>query len=98
MTETAQTKKPKNSGRAKGTPNKVSKELKAVIKDFIEVQLEDLTQKKKWDNLDVETKWNVILKMATFVIPKKQEQSFDEATLNNLKSATDKINDIFNKK
>ncbi|MCL1867590.1 MAG: hypothetical protein FWF72_01390 [Paludibacter sp.] len=83
----------KTGGRAKGTPNKITKQLRAEFEDFIAEVLPDL--KTNWKNLDDETKWNILLKMSNFVIPKKQENEISFDNVLKFKESQEKINQLF---
>jgi hypothetical protein len=58
----------KYGGRKKGTPNKVTKELRSVLKDFMFDELEVL--KERLDELDTKERVYVLIKLMPFVMPK----------------------------
>jgi len=83
----------KTGGRRKGTPNKITKHLRGQYEDFINDKLPLLTQ--TWDDLDDSDKWNIIIKMSSFVIPKKIENEVSIDDIRKIKESQDKINEMF---
>lgn len=83
----------KAGGRAKGTPNKVSKEIKEKIKIFIEGNFDDFT--KMWKDIPNSNpvKYNTFLALLRFVVPPataeietddKERQSAIQKSINDL--------------
>jgi hypothetical protein len=58
----------KTGGRTAGTPNKLTKELRTVLKDFIFDELEALPA--KLDELDTKDRIEIIIKIMPYVLPK----------------------------
>jgi len=56
------------NGRPAGTPNKLTKELRTVLKDFIFDELEALPA--KLDELDTKDRIEIIIKIMPYVLPK----------------------------
>ena len=55
-------------GRPAGTPNKLTKELRTVLKNFIFQELEALPA--KLDELDTKDRIEIIIKIMPYVVPK----------------------------
>jgi hypothetical protein len=74
-------KRVKTGGRAKGTPNKVTTEIKDVFKEIIECNLSqietDIMELSPKDRIDV------ILKLSEYVLPKLQRSSIEMERENN---------------
>jgi predicted lipase len=74
-------KRVKTGGRAKGTPNKVTTEIKDVFKQIIECNLSqietDIMELNPKDRIDV------ILKLSEYVLPKLQRSSIEMERENN---------------
>jgi 23S rRNA C2498 (ribose-2'-O)-methylase RlmM len=58
----------KYGGRKKGTPNKVTKELRSVLKDLMFEEFEVL--REKLDELDTRDRIEVVIKMMPYIMPK----------------------------
>ena len=86
-------KKSKTGGRKKGTPNKITKHLRGQYEDFIIEKLPELTQ--TWDTLEDSDKWNIIIKMSSFVIPKKIENDVNVDNISNKLKSMEQINNMF---
>lgn len=61
----------KTGGREKGIPNKVTKELRQVVKDLIDNEME--TIEERLDTLPNKDRLELIVKLMAFVMPKYQE-------------------------
>jgi predicted lipase len=74
-------KRVKTGGRAKGTPNKITTEIKDVFKQIIECNLSqietDIMELNPKDRIDV------ILKLSEYVLPKLQRSSIEMERENN---------------
>ena len=95
MKKETKTKKVKTGGRKKGTPNKVTKHLRGQYEDFINQKLPEL--EKTWDTLEESDKWSILLKMSSFVIPKKIENDFNIDGIAAKLQSMEKINSMFKK-
>jgi len=58
----------KFGGRQKGTPNRLTRELRAVLKDLIHKELETLQE--RLDHLDPKERLEVLVKLLPYVLPK----------------------------
>lgn len=58
----------KFGGRQKGTPNRLTRELRAVLKDLIHEELETLQE--TLDHLDPKDRLEVLVKLLPYVLPK----------------------------
>jgi hypothetical protein len=58
----------KYGGRQKGTPNRMTKELRSVLKDLLFEELEHL--KEKLDTLRPKERVELIIKLMPFILPK----------------------------
>ena len=58
----------KFGGRQKGTPNRLTKELRAVLKDLIHEELETLQE--RMDHLDPKERLEVLVKLLPYILPK----------------------------
>lgn len=67
----------KTGGRIQGTPNKVTKELRDLLKSVIAKELETITE--RLDLLDPRERLEVTLKLMSYVMPKVQtlDSSYD---------------------
>ena len=63
----------KVGGRKKGTPNKLTKEMREVLKGMVAEELEGLPQ--RFDELDTKDRLEVFIKLLPFVLPKTQSIS-----------------------
>jgi hypothetical protein len=68
----------KFGGRQKGTPNKLTKELRSVLKDVLYEEIDSLPE--RLDELDTKDRLELLIKLMPFVFPKVQSvsQSLDE--------------------
>ena len=68
----------KFGGRQKGTPNKLTKELRAILKDVLYEEIDRLPE--RLDELDAKERLELVIKLMPFVFPKVQSvsQSLDE--------------------
>ena len=68
----------KFGGRQKGTPNKLTKELRSVLKDVLYEEIDRLPE--RLDKLDTKDRLELLVKLMPFVFPKVQSvsQSLDE--------------------
>jgi len=75
-------KKPENSGRKKGTPNKIVKEAKEVFKETMEGQMSNVQESleivRKQDHLKY---LEVLAKYVPFFMPKKYDVKSDDKPL-----------------
>ena len=58
----------KYGGRQKGTPNRMTKELRSILKDILYQELEDIEE--RLDVLEPKTRIELLSKMMRFVLPK----------------------------
>ena len=63
----------KFGGREKGTPNKLTKELRAVLKDVLYDEIEKLPH--RLDELEAKDRLELLVKLMPFVFPKVQSVS-----------------------
>jgi hypothetical protein len=63
----------KHGGREKGTPNKLTKELRNVLKDIIYNELESLDE--KLEELEPKERIELIIKLLPYTLPKLQNIS-----------------------
>ena len=61
----ANTSGKKYGGRQKGTPNRMTKELRSILKDILYQELEE-----RLDVLEPKTRIELLIKMMPFVLPK----------------------------
>ena len=68
----------KFGGRQKGTPNKLTKELRSVLKDVLYEEIDRLPE--RLDELETKDRLELLVKLMPFVFPKVQSvsQSLDE--------------------
>jgi len=69
-------KKLKTGGRKKGTPNRLTKELRTVLKDVLHNELENLVS--NLDALEPKERLEVIVKLIPFVLPKIETVHYKE--------------------
>jgi hypothetical protein len=83
----------KTGGRAKGTPNRTTKELKELIHNIVEVQLD--TIEEDLQDLDPKDRLNILLRLVEYVLPKQREQKIDFSNLSDaeIDELIDKISD-----
>lgn len=60
----------KYGGRTKGTPNRLTKELRTVLKDMVYRELESI--ESRLDELDSKERIELIIKLMPYVFPKLQ--------------------------
>ena len=58
----------KYGGRKKGTPNRMTKELRSILKEIIYQELNDI--EKRFEELEPKTRIELLIKMMPFVLPK----------------------------
>lgn len=63
----------KYGGRQKGTPNRMTVELRSILKDILYQELEDIEE--RLDVLEPKTRIELLIKMMPFVLPKTKEIS-----------------------
>lgn len=78
------------NGRPKGKPNKVSTDLKAVIKKIVENQFE--TIEKDLKAMDSKDRINTVLKLTEYILPKQRETRIDLSNLSD-----DEVDDLIQK-
>lgn len=68
----------KFGGRKKGTPNKLTKELRTVLKDVLYEEIDRLPE--RLDELEAKDRLELLIKLMPYVFPKVQSvsQSLDE--------------------
>ena len=68
----------KFGGRQRGTPNKLTKELRAILKDVLYEEINRLPE--RLDELETKDRLELLIKLMPFVFPKVQSvsQSLDE--------------------
>lgn len=66
-------KREKTGGRVKGTPNRLSKELRTVLKDVIYRELESI--KERMEKLDPKERIELTIRMMPYVFPKLESIS-----------------------
>ena len=65
--------KKKQGGRVKGTPNKVTKELRSVLKEVLYNELESIED--RLDQLEPKQRLEVVIKLMTYVFPRVESTS-----------------------
>jgi hypothetical protein len=73
------------NGRGKGTLNKVTKEIKEIIKDVLEKEFEIIDSTLK--ELEPEKRLEIVLKLLPYVVPKLNNTQYD-VTGNNVNTPT----------
>ena len=58
----------KHGGRKKGTPNRLTRELRTILKDVLYQEMEQLEE--RLNDLDPEDRMQIILKLMPYVFPK----------------------------
>lgn len=61
----------KTGGREAGTPNKITKELKTLLKDLLARELETLEE--TLDKLEPRERLEILVKLLPFVMPKAEK-------------------------
>lgn len=86
---------PKTGGRKKGTPNKTTADLKKWVFGFVNENLEEF--KRVFQNMEMDQKIAVIMKLLPYVLPKQTETklSVDEDFHQAVKESIENINEIF---
>ena len=64
----------KSGGRTKGTPNKLTKELRTILKDVIAGELEELPY--HFEQLDSKTRIELLAKLLPYAMPKVEQTSY----------------------
>lgn len=64
----------KKGGRQKGTPNKLTKELRSVLKDFVFEELSNLED--SLNDIDSKERIEIMIKLLPFVLPKINNASY----------------------
>lgn len=64
----------KSGGRTKGTPNKLTKELRTILKDVIAGELEELPY--HLEQLDSKTRIELLAKLLPYAMPKVEQTSY----------------------
>ena len=72
-------RKAKTGGRQKGTPNKVSQDLRLLFKDIILKEIECIH--KTLQNAEPEVRLNFILKSLPYVMPRYRDVEFPESEM-----------------
>ncbi len=84
----------KHGGRVKGTPNKISAELKTVLSEVIEKEVEKLPSYLL--QLPIKDRLEVVAKLLPYVLPKAENYPNElhvihsQKTLENVRNLTDK--------
>jgi len=68
-------KRTKTGGRVKGTPNKLTKEIRVVLKKIISEQIENIPELLK--DLDSKEQLELTIKLMPYVLPKVIDISHD---------------------
>ncbi len=63
----------KHCGRQKGTPNKLTKEIRTVLKDLIYKELDEI--KEHLDSLEPKQRIELVIKLIPYVLPKVESIS-----------------------
>ena len=58
----------KHGGRKKGTPNRLTRELRTILKDVLYQEMEQLEE--RLNDLDPKDRMHIILKLMPYVFPK----------------------------
>ncbi len=66
----------KTGGRTAGTENKVSKELRTLLKDFLLKELEDIPG--QLEKLDSRDRLELVIKLLPYALPKVKEVHYTE--------------------
>ncbi|MDR2475707.1 MAG: hypothetical protein LBD45_07595 [Bacteroidales bacterium] len=76
-------------GRPKGTPNKVTTDLRQWVKSLIENNQELL--EKDLASLEPKERWQIIEKLMQYIIPKKQQEDKESNTANIIQHQIDTL-------
>ena len=60
----------KQGGRAKGTPNKITTELKSMLKEVVNNELSNIEQ--RLNTLDNKQRIELVIKLLPYVVPKQE--------------------------
>lgn len=63
----------KTGGRQQGTPNRLTKEIRSVLKDFVHKEMELLPE--HIETLETEARLQLLIKIIPFVLPRIKEVS-----------------------
>ena len=63
----------KYGGRQKGTPNKLTKEIRIVLKDLIYKELDEI--KERLDSIEPKQRIEIVIKLIPYVLPKVESIS-----------------------
>ena len=66
----------KTGGRSAGTPNRLTKELRKVLKDLLHKELENLST--HLDSLEPKERLEILTKLLPYVVPKVQSIHYQE--------------------
>ncbi|HXH17488.1 MAG TPA: hypothetical protein VNJ07_00270 [Chitinophagales bacterium] len=66
----------KTGGREAGTPNKLTKELRAILKDLLHRELEALPE--RLEKLEGKERLEILVKLLPYVLPKVEPVSMDK--------------------
>ena len=66
----------KFGGRKKGTPNKLTSELRTLLKNFIHEELEELPV--RLDGLEVKDRVEILIKILPYILPKVNNVNLNE--------------------
>ena len=69
----------KYGGRQKGTPNRMTKELRSILKDILYQELNDI--EKRFEELEPKTRIELLIKMMPFVLQKKMQYLIHQMNL-----------------
>lgn len=73
----------KTGGRETGTPNKLSRELKDLLKSILEKEIEHLP--RQLEKLETKDRLELLPKLLPFVLPKQESIKGDFNNLKNIK-------------
>ncbi len=62
----------KYGGREQGTPNKITKELREILKDVIQFEIEKLQE--YLNSLDTEKRIEIVIKLLPYILPKLEAE------------------------
>ena len=65
----------KFGGRKKGTPNKVTKEIRSVLKDLIYYELDQI--EKQLNQLEPKERLEILIKLMAYALPKVEGVSYN---------------------
>jgi len=66
----------KTGGREQGTPNKLTKELRTILKNILAKELETLPE--HLEKLETKDRLELVIKLIPYVLPKVEPVSIDE--------------------